>query len=750
MKGGKTKTGFLAGILLLLLIAVPAMAEQKEANLMNVSQTFNIEADVLEDALDNYSEVTGIKTVYLNELVEGKKSPGVQGIYSSEDAVKKILKGTSLTYEVTAENTVVLKEAKMVVAQREVAEEKEGIKGPVEIEQMVVTASRTEANLSAVPASVEVVTEEEIKARSANRIRDILKLSTGVNLQQKEPFIRGFKGEHSIVMIDGKRIAGEVDYSFELDRITTENIERIEIVRGPMGAVYGSDALGGVINIITKRPRKFSFKSQAQYGQFDNDGQNGDLSFNLMSGGDEMGPWGVSLSGQIFDAKPYIQENGDTPRPDRNLKTGALKLTYDFTKDTVLTFDASIMNEEEESIITSTMGPSQIQNKIYDDNDRYDLSLGLSHRQQGIGAFFRIYTSIYDKYSETRYNKDAMFMGKQVKNGELSDFGEVDRWTRIAEGRISKVFFDDHFLTFGGEYRYEYFKGPWLDTGEGTYQVTKEGMTKNGSEAKIKYYAGYLQDEWQITDRFLIVPALRYDCSDELENQLSPKIGATFSLRPNFRIKANYGQGFKNPTPAELYLNAYRFGKRIIGDPDIESEKSKSYEAAIEGELGRLSYRTAYFYNDVKDLITKVMVEPNVFQYTNIDKAKIQGIELEAGFDLMENLSIKGSYVYLDAKDKKTGKRLEARPRNRAILNTSYSSKDHGFRADFWLEYTGSYLIEPEKEESYTLCHLGLAKDLTKNLEIYVNVDNIFDKKVEDLEIPIIGINYFGGIRVRF
>ena len=736
---------FIFTIALVFLAQVQSMAAEQ----MDKTQLiYDIKAQSLKSALESYQKTSGINLAYSDDLVEGKISNGVSGQKTSVKALTKILKGTGLTHMVTNQGTVVLKENKAVVTQREKAE-KTSLE-PYRLEKTVVTASRTEANLSTVPASVEVVTEEEIEARSANRIRDILKLSTGVNLQQKEPFIRGFKGEHSIVMIDGKRVAGEVDYSFELDRITTENIERIEIVRGPMSAVYGSDALGGIINIITKRPRKFSFKSQAQYGQFDNDGQNGDLSFVLMFGGHEMGPWGVSVSGQIFDASPYIQENGDTPRPDRKLKTGALKLTYDFTKDTAITFDARVMDEEEESIITSTMGPSQIQNKIYDENDRYDLSLGLSHKQQGTDAFFKIYTSVYDKYSETRYNKDAMLKGKPVKEGELNDFGKVDRWTRVAEGRISKVFFDDHFLTFGGEYRYEYAKGPRLNTGEGTYQVTKEGMTKTGSEAKIKYYAVYLQDEWQLTDRFLIVPALRYDGSDELENELSPKIGATFCLLPNFRIKANYGQGFKNPTPAELYLNAYRFGKHIIGDPDLDSEKSRSYEAAIEGELGRFSYRTAYFYNDVKDLITKVMVEPNVFQFTNINKAEIQGIELEAKYDLMENFSIKGSYVYLDAKDKKTGERLEARPRNRAILNTSYSNKDYGFRADFWLEYTGDYLIEPEKEESYTLCHLGLAKDLTKNLEIYVNVDNIFDKKVEDLEIPIIGINYFGGIRMRF
>jgi outer membrane receptor for ferrienterochelin and colicins len=648
---------FIFTIALVFLGQVQSMAAEQ----MDTSRlTYDIQAQSLKSALESYQKTSGINLAYSDDLVEEKISNSVYGKNTADQALTKILKGTSLTYMVTNQGTVVLKENKTVVTQREKAE-KTSLE-PYRLEKTVVTASRTETNLSTVPASVEVVTEEEIEARSANRIRDILKLSTSVNLQQKEPFIRGFKGRHSIIMIDGKRVAGESSRSFELDRITTENLERIEIVRGPMSAVYGSDALGGIINIITKKPEKFSFKSQAQYGQFDDDGrndddgQNWDVSFDLLAGGQKMGPWGVSLSGQFFDTNPYTQENGDTLRGDRNLKTAALKLTYDFSKNTALTFDASVMDEEEENIITSTMGPSQIQNKINDDNDRYDLSLGLSHRQQGIDAFFRIYTSVYDKYSETRYNKDAMLKGKPVKKGELSDFGKVDRWTRMAEGRISKVFFDDHFLTFGGEYRYEYAKGPWINTGEGTYQVTKEGLTLKGSEAKIKYY------------RFLIVPALRYDDSDELENELSPKIGATFCLRPNFRIKANYGQGFRNPTPGELYKDAYRFGKRTIGNPDLDPEKSRSYEAAIEGELGRFSYRTAYFYNDVEDLITKVMVEPNVFQYTNIDKAEIQGIELEAGFDLTENFSIKGSYVYLDAKDKKTEERLEARPRNRGDL----------------------------------------------------------------------------------
>ncbi|MBW1967680.1 MAG: secretin and TonB N-terminal domain-containing protein [Deltaproteobacteria bacterium] len=162
MKSGKTKTGFLAGIFVLLFIAVPAMAEQKEANPINASQKFNIESGSLEDVLDSYSKVTGIKTVYLNDLVAGKKSPGVQGIYSPEAAVKKILKGTGLTYQVTAENTVVLKKNEMVVAQRE-AEEKEEAKRPVEIETMTVTAQKREENVQDVPMSITVFDSLDIE-----------------------------------------------------------------------------------------------------------------------------------------------------------------------------------------------------------------------------------------------------------------------------------------------------------------------------------------------------------------------------------------------------------------------------------------------------------------------------------------------------------------------------------------------------------------------------------------------------------
>jgi iron complex outermembrane receptor protein len=276
MKSGKAKTGFLAGILALLLIAVPTMAEQKEANPMNVSQKFNIESGSLEDALNNYSKVTGIKTVYLNDLVTGKKSPGVQGIYSPEAAVKKMLKGTGLTYQVTAENTVVLKENKMVVAQRD-AEEKEGAKRPVEIEEMVVTAQKREENIQEVSVSITALSATQIEDSGIVNMDDVAFQIPNFHLVDRGdriasyPYVRGigeFNPLNPVVALYVDDVCHAA--SSAVFDLTLHDIERIEVLRGPQGTLYGRNSLGGVINIITKKPENyFEGSTSVTYGNYD-------------------------------------------------------------------------------------------------------------------------------------------------------------------------------------------------------------------------------------------------------------------------------------------------------------------------------------------------------------------------------------------------------------------------------------------------------------------------------------------------
>jgi len=348
MKGGKTKTGFLAGILVLLLVAGPAMAEQKEANLMNVSQTFNIEAGFLEEALDNYSEVTGIKTVYLNELVEEKKSPGVQGIYSSEAAVKKILKGTGLTYQITAENTVVLKENEMVIAQKG-SEEKKEIKRQVELEEMVVTAQKREENVQDVPASITALSEvqiEDARIESTSEIHTFIPNFTSFKLGVSGFSYYSIRGQSN--SIQATRSVGiyidDVPSSSAMNATdsTIYDIERIEVLRGPQGNLYGMNSSGGVINIVSKKPGNiWTAKATGGIGDYETHFYNASVSGPVVKD-----KFFIGLSGSREKQDEGYLDNGVTHPDTVDTVSGRGQLRWTPIEELDIIFSASAQDQD--------------------------------------------------------------------------------------------------------------------------------------------------------------------------------------------------------------------------------------------------------------------------------------------------------------------------------------------------------------------------------------------------------------------
>ena len=635
-------------------------------------------------------------------------------------------------------------------AQDEKDEEDEEIKA----KEIVVTATKTEAEIKDIPSTVVIITKEEIKAKGAEKLKDILRFDAGFNIlksgsQRDVPSIRGFDSEHTLILIDGKRLAGEVTGENELDRITLENVERIEIVKGPVSSLYGTDALGGVINIITKTPQRFTFRLRPEYGFF-NGGEGGQKNISAYVSG-RTGNLGLSLSGTLLNAKPYFKGDQTTLQGDEEKKTVSLKADYDLSKFAKLTFDAAYMKEDMQSRSLS----SSVLYRNIDDNERYDLSLGLSHRSPDIEYIIRAYISSYDKDYEYRV----------LSTNALGQFNIAERRTPVAEGKVTKEIFHDHLFTLGGEYRQEFFKGNRINTGEGAFTTTRESITEQGSEAEINYWAGYLQDEWQVSDSILVIPSIRYDDSSEFESNVSPKIGVTYKIFPELRLKASYGQGFKSPTPKDLYYEFRHIRARymVMGNPELNSEKADSYEISLEGERSVLSGKIVYFYNDIKELIEAVQVVPppagtpdgwRYFTYQNINKARIQGIEAEIGLSFTKEFSLKGSYAYMDARDETEDTRLTRRPRHKAVPKLVYDNKAIGLRGNIWGEYIGDNLWQaasgttPEKIKDYALWYLNLSKDLGERLEVYAGIDNIFDR--EDDDIPLIGALYYGGVSVKF
>ena len=210
---------------------------------------------------------------------------------------------------------------------------------------------------------------------------------------------------------------------------------------------------------------------------------------------------------------------------------------------------------------------------------------------------------------------------------------------------FTKPYGDNHNVTYGAEYRPEVFRGTAVATGEGLFTSTHaSGQTKSGSTANLNYTAAYVQDEWVMSPKWLAVTSLRYDDSNKFESNLSPKVGVTYTAEPDVRIKLNIARGFRSPTPNQLYQNT----TTILGNPDLKSEKSKSYDLSIEKDFGKATGKLSYFYNDVTNLIdlTGSGVQK---EYQNIQKAVIQGMEAEYTRPLTEKLSWSNSYTYLDA-----------------------------------------------------------------------------------------------------
>ena len=219
--------------------------------------TYDIEAQSLKSALEDYQKTSGLNLAYSDDLVQGKMTDGVYGKNTTDQALKKILKGTGLTYMVTGQGTVVLKENRMVVAQKDVVkseevEEKEEVKRPVEIEQMVVTATKSEMNVREVPAAVSVVTSEDIELIPiADTFQDALQYIPGVHVERwaglGSPWL-DIRGKSAPLLVNGREMSQFMGESFRGEFINMEAIDRIEVIKGPQSAVHGSKSISGVVN----------------------------------------------------------------------------------------------------------------------------------------------------------------------------------------------------------------------------------------------------------------------------------------------------------------------------------------------------------------------------------------------------------------------------------------------------------------------------------------------------------------------
>ncbi len=661
-------------------------------------------------------------------------------------------------------------------------------------EVTVTTATKTEKSIDGVTASVVVVTQEEIEKTGASTLDKILEKIPSINAQyarfphpsaksKAAISLRGVGANGTLILIDGKRLSGETEGPYEMTRITASMIERIEIVKGSMSTLYGSDAISGVINIITKKIDKNETTIDIKYGS-NGDGEAKNKNANFVTRG-KVGSFKYKVYGNINDTTPYtvaksysqVATNPSTGaaiatdaqhgvtgtsnvtyRDESTTKTIGTRLENDFSDDFKAGIDLNYFKENREGEYIGTAKyvnagtPILVKNtpvNSEDKNSRLDVSLDLEYF---ITEKLSLDTTIYRSYYKKRnYTDPINFTGHT--NRKFSANVTIDS----VESNLKYELNDSNFITSGIEHRKEKRESSAINPDPSS----SEFITK-----VVKYKALFIQDEIELNDTLNATIGARYDDISNADNKATFQAGLVQKLGENTSLRANYAQGYRAPDIAELYVvspsykDGKRFGAEVIYGPkttayDLKPEQSQTFELSLSNKYNDLSSQITIFNTIVKDKIELVSYGSGSAKYytsENLDEVDIKGLEGSLGYVFNDNFDVSLNATYLKTEDKSTGYELTYTPDISASLGANYQiTKELSSNAR--LRYIGEQFTNSTnttKADAYSLVDLGASYNVNKNLQIYAGIDNIFDEEIEEDLGTNVGRYFYTGIRATF
>ncbi|MCT4698179.1 TonB-dependent receptor plug domain-containing protein [Tenacibaculum haliotis] len=650
-----------------------------------------------------------------------------------------------------------------------------------ELEEVIVTATRTKRQLSSIPMPVTLISKEQLVKSGAIRLKDILLEQTGIALVSdfggsEGVQLQGVAADYTLILIDGVPIVGRTSGNIDLNRLTVNNIKQIEIVKGPSSSLYGSEAIGGVINIITEQPK--NDKVEGSVGYLIKGGATNELDINTNVQWKRKGfgvVSGINLnSSNGFDLSPETAPK--TTEAHQNF-TGDLKLSYDF----------------------SNLLKVSVANRFYQQNQH--------------------------KNKQTDWNVNATI------NHEISDKWQLDYNFYTTKYKAESVFSNDETLYKQTLLRPEIkstnkFNDGILILGVG---VNFDALERTEFKGTKKYDTPYVfgQFDFNPTPNLNVIIGTRFENSNQYKSAFTPKISSSYKINNWLTTKASVGYGFKAPDFRQLYFNFRNSasGYVVLGTqtlhnlygnlPEIQSiEKELKPESSIGYNFGfelkpaaGLKVNINLFRNDIKDLIDTFDTQLNasdiglpagtrIFSYRNINKVYTQGVELEANYKLSSNFNILGGYQFLDTGDKsqedliKSGKvfyrrtplsssekmtisnyyGLPNRSKHMANFKVFYENYQYDFSANVRAVYRSKYALFDTNNSQGIIdeyddfvagnmqVNIAIQKTFFDLMNLQLGVDNIFDEKGTENKntfknndsVLRLGSTYYGRIQFNF
>lgn len=680
------------------------------------------------------------------------------------------------------------------MAQKRTSPEKDSILTE-NLDEVVVTATRTVRQLSSLPLPVTLIAQEQLQQTGVTRLNEILNEQTGIVMTPDATVgggegvqIQGIASDYILVLIDGVPVVGRSSGNLDLSRFAIGNIKQVEVIKGPSSSLFGSEALGGVINIITEKPTNKKINGQVAHRAATFNNQNTTISLKQRK---EKVGYSLFIDRLSTDGYDLAPGNG----------TQTVNPFFNYTVNGRIFYDAS------EKLRFFASGRYFLQD--------FDIPSGTSEERDA-NAHLRV----DHRFSEKSRFEYELYYTRYNTNEQTFDPVNND------------ILLDNDFdqRLFRPEVRYNHsLNGGTLTLGAG---YNFETLNRSLFADQVSFDSQYVfaQYDFKPSEKLNLIIGARFDNHSEYNSQLSPKLSARYDLNSNWALKGSVGSGFKAPDFRQLYLdftNAAGGGYSVFGkevevqgiqrlqendeianlavDPSelgerLDAERSIGYNLGVAYKKGKLRADLNLFRNDFENLIDiRILASKtngqNVFGYINREAVYTQGLELDVQYKVLENLNLSTGYQLLYAYDKaketavENGEvfardpntlqtvrltkedyfGLENRSRHTLNLKAFYEVPKWGANANLRVVYrsrfgltdrNGNDLLDEFDDafiNGYALVNLSFGKRFYKNYQVQVGANNLLDFKgrnplaAQDNEVLVNpGIQLFTRLSIQF
>ena len=617
-------------------------------------------------------------------------------------------------------------------------------KGEVEQEDprtiVVSTGTRTDRDAATAPVSTTVITREEIVSSGAESVAEVLEESAS-GIQTSSSFrgtalsMRGLEAEQILILVDGQRVTGRIGGAIDLERFTVENVERIEIVYGAGSVLHGSDALGGVVNIITRRPEPgIQAEVHGAYGSRNTADATARIAgamrrFGLYATGGyhRTDGWDADTSDQTTTGDRWSQWNvgaGGHLTPIRGLR---------------IDLSGEYLQRDSQGIDVTATGAVI---------DRRNLTetINVTLAPQWSGPDSRLRVALHYNYFRDQFRQDQ-------RGDDQLDRYEPTR-DQIAQLQVQyDQMAGKHVFSTGADVQLE-----WLET----TRVLEEGVL---AEVERQRIAIFVQDEWTptVSPRVVVLPSLRLDYDTQFGLYPTGRLALLVAPIDTLTFRVAYGRGYRAPSFRELYLAFANpgVGYRVAGNPSLRPEQAWTLDLGVSWLPTKWATLSAtVFDNQLRDLITVDLASEgsvdqlDVFSYINVGSAVTRGAEATASISPLPYLEFRGSYTYLIAREHGTDRPLPGRTPHQGSFAAEFDKRNWGTRLLVRGRVTGRRPFSVGEDEfqfadPFVSLDMRVSQSFLRYFTAFFGIDNIVGAG-DALTNPLVPRSFYGGLTFRY